>query len=473
MTRPVVMTIAGSDPSGGAGVQADLRTFAAWNVTGVSVVTALTVQNTQGVEASYLLEADVIGAQLEAILRETKPQAVKIGMLGGARQVRVVADALRWYETPNVVLDPVLASTGGVPLLDEEGRAALIEELAPLCRVVMPNQDEWRLLPGLGVRDVLLKGGHLEGQPVDTLIYAAGGSREFAGERINTPHTHGTGCFLSSAVAAGLAMGLALEEAIGEAKRRLTEALRHPVCVGDGRGYPDAFGIAPSTGHAQRVEKVRGIYVLTDMHAGPGRGPEDIARAALAGGASVIQLRAKEMGTLEAIALARMLTEMARAANAILIVNDRVDVALAADADGVHLGPDDMHPCDARRLLGTDKLIGVSTGTVDEARAAVPWASYLGVGAVFGTSTKADAGPAVGVERIAAIRAACPGTPIAAIGGINTENIGAVAQAGANAAGVVSAVSLAADMTAATALLSSRFADNTNPDASGIADRAD
>ena len=144
---------------------------------------------------------------------------------------------------------------------------------------------------------------------------------------------------------------------------------------------------------------------------------------------------------------------------ALFIVNDRVDVALASDADGVHLGPDDMRPEDARRLLGPDKLVGVSTGTLEEARAAAPYASYFGVGAIFGSKTKLDAGAPIGVERIREIKAAFPHIPIVAIGGINAGNIAEVARAGADAAAVVSAVVAAPDMAEATRELVRLFAE--------------
>jgi len=161
--------------------------------------------------------------------------------------------------------------------------------------------------------------------------------------------------------------------------------------------------------------------------------------------------------TPQIVALAQRLGTTAREAKSLLIVNDRVDVALASDADGVHLGPDDMTPADARRLLGPDKLIGVSVATVEEARAAAPYASYFGVGAVFGTRTKADAGPAIGLARLGEIKAAFPHIPVVAIGGINAGNIADVARAGADAAAVVSAVVGAPDMAEATRELVRRF----------------
>ncbi|MBV9850437.1 MAG: bifunctional hydroxymethylpyrimidine kinase/phosphomethylpyrimidine kinase, partial [Armatimonadetes bacterium] len=206
---PVALTIAGSDPSGGAGIQADLRTFAALGVAGLSVITALTVQTSQGVLSVHPVAPDILAAQLNAILEDTRPDAVKIGMLGGAAQVRVVADALRRFHPPNVVLDPVLASTGGVPLLDEEGRRALLTELLPLCDLVTPNLGEAGQLAGrhvhddttmaeageqllaLGAKTVLVKGGHLAGEPYDLLLRQGQTPSRFLWDRIHTHHTHG------------------------------------------------------------------------------------------------------------------------------------------------------------------------------------------------------------------------------------------------------------------------------------------
>jgi len=475
----VVLTIAGSDPSGGAGIQADLRTFAALGVVGVSVITALTVQNSLGVQAVHPVPADVLDAQLEAILSDTKVQAVKIGMLGGADQVRAVAAALRKYGPSNVILDPVLASTGGVPLLDGEGRAALLTDLMPLCDLVTPNVPELGVLTGmateyggeraeaarhlqsLGANAVLVKGGHLPNSVADRLFQSADRSEVFTGPRVGTTHTHGTGCLFSSAVAAILASGQTLEEAVATAKRLVARSLLFPVQVGRGRGYPDiqrgalqASDIRRS--HAALASAIKGVYVVADPALRPGRKLSDVVSAALVGGAHTIQLRAKGLSDTHLESLARSAWLLAREREAVLVVNDRVEVARDF-ADGVHLGPDDMAPADARRLLGPDKLVGVSVATVEEAKAAAPYASYFGVGAIFGTKTKLDAGEAIGVERIGKIKAAFPNIPIVAIGGINAGNIAEVAAAGADAAAVVSAVVAAPDMEVATRELVARF----------------
>jgi len=413
--RPSALTIAGFDPSGGAGLQADLRVFASLGVVGWSATTAITIQNTQGVHGVHPVDPSILRAQLDAVFGDARDLgAVKIGMLGGAAQARVVADALRKWKPRNIVLDPVLASSDGVPLLDDP---AALDELIPLCDLVTPNLNE----PVKG-RVVLLKGGHGSGdESIDVLLVDGVAVRDFRAPRLNAS-LHGTGCRLSSAIAAHLALGAPLETAIERAKELVTLELRRATPIG-------------------------GIYVLTDDR----RDPEETIRAALDGGARIVQLRNKTLPTPQLIELA---TRIRRAASsALFIVNDRVDVALASGADGVHIGPDDMRPCDVRRIVPDDFIVGVSVGTVAEGIAAAPYASYFGVGAIYGSATKHDAGDAVGLQRIRDIRAAFPRMPIIAIGGIGRETIAEVARSGAEGAAVVSAVVCAYDMQQATAEL--------------------
>lgn len=477
----VVLTIAGSDPSGGAGIQADLRLFQARSLAGVSALSALTAQNTRGVLQMLPVDPKLLAAQIDAVLTDIPVHAVKIGMLGGAEQVAVVAKALRRFRPPHIVLDPILAATDGTALLSMEGRRALVQELVPLADVVTPNAMEagffagvrvtgydaaaaaarWLLARGAGA--VLVKGGHLPGETNDLLFRreSPDAPRVFAGPRIATGHTHGTGCLLSAAIAAGLAIGQTLEEAVSEARQTVRIGLESAVVIGQGRGYPGlpaASAERRGALHEARLARLKGVYVLTDSTLRPDRGPEETARAALAAGASVLQLREKSLPTAELVALARRLSALARATGALFLVNDRVDIALAADADGVHLGPDDLQPPDARRLLGPDRILGVSVSSVEEARPLADVASYFGVGAIFGSSTKTDAGPPVGLERLREIRSAFPGHPIVAIGGINESNIASVRQAGADAAAVISAVVCAPEMTEAVRTLCQRFA---------------
>ena len=291
---------------------------------------------------------------------------------------------------------------------------------------------------------------------------------EYLGQRVPTEHSHGTGCLLSSAIAACLACGEELSQAVHSAKTAVTKALAHPKVLGKGRGYPDVFEamhiVSPISGrsHAERIALFHGLYVLTDPNLRPDRSAEQVVTAALAGGARIIQLRDKALAAPELVALARRLRQQVQAAGGLFIVNDRVDIALASEADGVHLGPDDLSPADTRRLLGPDKLVGVSTGTLDEAEAAAPYASYFGVGAVFGSRTKSDAGDPIGAARVREIKAAFPYMPIVAIGGITADNIAGVSQTGAEAAAVISAVVGASDVEAATRNLVALFSQPRN-----------
>ena len=478
---PVALTIAGSDPSGGAGIQSDLRTFAALGVVGLSAITALTVQNSQGVQSVHLTDAELLEAQIINILSDTQPDAVKIGMLGGVAQVHAVVRVLQRFRPPNIILDPVLASTGGISLLDESGRQALWEQLIPLCDLVTPNLDEASFLTGLPVYDlttmriagehliqqgakaVLVKGGHLPNAPHDLLIRVGKDPVEFTGQRIKTQDTHGTGCLFSAAIAANLAQDIELSLAVRNAKVVMNQALQSPVRVGKGRGYPNVMSAVQKSAsmssrtHTERLEKLKGVYVLTDPDLNPSRNAESIVRAALSGGSKIVQLRDKHLSVSALTDTARHLRDLVWAAHGLLIINDRVDVTFAAEADGVHLGPDDLHPKDARRLLGPDVLIGVSVGTVAEAEQMAAYASYFGVGAIYGTQTKLDAGAPIGTERIREIKAAFPQMPIVAIGGIQLGNIAEVAAAGAESAAVISAVVNAPDMQAAVRELSHRF----------------
>lgn len=490
-----ILTIAGSDSGGGAGVQADLRTFAALGLHGASAITAITAQNSQGVKECWPVPAAQLEAQLEAIGADYRLDGVKTGMLGSAAAVAAVASFLERYRPPHVVLDPVLASSGGAPLLDEEGRSGLLRVLLPRVDLITPNLPETRLLTGLeagddsgmeaaarrflrlGARAVLIKGGHRSDLPRDLLLQAGSPPLWIDGKRIQPPGApdrspaaasegsgvHGTGCVLAAAIAARLACGRELAAAAQDARRFVEAAIGGAISPGAGRPCVDPmagaslFPLPAGSSHAQRLARLRGLYVVTDSTLRADRDASMVARAAFAGGAGAVQLREKRLPTPALIELARELAQQAARAAVLFLVNDRVDVALAADADGVHVGPDDMPPADARRLLGPDRLLGVSAGTVEEARAAAPYASYLGVGAIFGSRTKSDAGPAVTPARIGEIRAAVPDIPIVAIGGIDATNIPHVVAAGADAAAVVSAVVNAPDMVAAVQELTARF----------------
>jgi hydroxymethylpyrimidine/phosphomethylpyrimidine kinase len=253
----IALTIAGSDSGGGAGIQADLKTFAALGVYGASAITALTAQNTQGVDAVLAVPPDFVRAQMWAIARDLDVGAIKIGMLAAAPVVAAVADGLADFPGVPVVLDPVMVAASGDRLLDAEAVETLRVRFMPLATLITPNLAEAAALLGTsearderemeqqgtellaaGARAVLIKGGHLRGpQAVDLLVTTAGVER-FAAPRIETRNTHGTGCTLSSAIAAELAKGASLREAVGVAKAYLTTALQHAddLQIGKGRG---------------------------------------------------------------------------------------------------------------------------------------------------------------------------------------------------------------------------------------------
>ena len=251
---PRVLTIAGSDSGGGAGIQADLKTFEAHGVYGTSALTAVTAQNTLGVVAAEVLSPELVAAQIDAVLDDIGADAVKVGMLGNEVVVRAVADRLRrWPDLP-VVLDPVMVAKSGDPLLTDDAVAALREELLPLATLVTPNLPEAERLVGTTAGDeegredlghdlagrgpaALIKGGHVAGdEVVDLLVTPDGAVLRFTHPRIDTKSTHGTGCTLSSAIAARLARGDDLPTAVGGGIDYLQRALRAAVPIGGGHG---------------------------------------------------------------------------------------------------------------------------------------------------------------------------------------------------------------------------------------------
>ena len=249
---PNVLSIAGSDPSGGAGIQADLKTFAALDVYGMAVITALTAQNTQGVSGAVDLPAAFVTDQLDAVFEDIRVDALKIGMLGNEDIVHAVADAIEKYQPSNIVLDPVMVSTSGDALISSDAIEAMKTRLFPLANVVTPNIPEAEKLArkvvidmeraaqdllNLNVEAVFLKGGHLKGSVSQDVLAYEGGTKIYEAPRVDTKNTHGTGCTLSSAIAAYLARGFALEASVEAAKIYITTALNHADELDVGRGH--------------------------------------------------------------------------------------------------------------------------------------------------------------------------------------------------------------------------------------------
>lgn len=248
---PIALTIAGSDPSGGAGIQADLKTFHQFGVYGEAVITLLTVQNTQTVDRIEVMPVDLVRDQIVAVLNDIPPNFVKTGALGSPEIVKLVADLTRQFRL-NLIVDPVMISKHGSPLMSEAARQTMIEHLLPAAYMVTPNFPEAAAICGgeydftarayaeellkMGVQRVLVKGGHGEGAPTDVYASATDGVHEFKAERIDTENTHGTGCTFSAAITAELAKGAGVLEAITRAKRFVTEAIRTNPDLGRGIG---------------------------------------------------------------------------------------------------------------------------------------------------------------------------------------------------------------------------------------------
>ena len=249
---PVALTIAGSDPSGGAGIQADLKTFHQFCVYGEAVISLLTVQNTLRTDRVEIMAADLVFEQIRAVLEDIPPAAIKTGSLGSAEVVRAVARALQGSRVP-LVVDPVLSTKHGARLATDSAWLAIRDKLLPHAMLVTPNVPEAEAFTGIeirntddmrgaalrlremGARDVLVKGGHLDGPPTDVLLTGEAW-HEFPAARVDTPHTHGTGCTYSAAITAGLAHGLSMRDAVARAKQYIDEAIRSAPRLGHGRG---------------------------------------------------------------------------------------------------------------------------------------------------------------------------------------------------------------------------------------------
>jgi hydroxymethylpyrimidine/phosphomethylpyrimidine kinase len=260
---PRALTIAGSDSGGGAGVQADLKTFAAFGVYGTSSITALTAQNTRGVTGVHVVPAEFVTAQIEAVVSDIGCDAVKTGMLATAATVEAVVAAIDALELPNLVVDPVMVAKGGDRLLDADAVHALRASLLSRARVITPNIPEAEVLAGVRIRSraemhdaarrlsdacpgaVLVKGGHLPGAEVVDVLYLKGVFHEFAAPRVAGRATHGTGCTLAAAIAAGLARGHDLPSAVESAKAYVSGAMRRGVPVGAGHQPLDHFWQSP------------------------------------------------------------------------------------------------------------------------------------------------------------------------------------------------------------------------------------
>nr|GLL23898.1 thiamine biosynthetic bifunctional enzyme TH1, chloroplastic [Ipomoea trifida] len=452
---PHVLTVAGSDSGAGAGIQADLKACAARGVYCSTVITAVTAQNTVGVQGVHIVPEDFLAEQLRSVLSDMHPDVVKTGMLPSTGVVKVLCQSLKEFPVQALVVDPVMVSTSGHTLSGPSILDSFREELFPLADLVTPNLKEASALLGgvhletfddmrfaaksiyeFGPRNVLVKGGDLPTSldAVD-ILYDGKEFYEFQSPRIRTTNTHGTGCTLASSIAAELSKGYPVISAIKVAKRSVETALNYSKDIVVGNGCQGPFDhLLKLKSNAKNLIRLHPfdpsdlfLYAVTDsrMNKKWGRLITDAVKAAIEGGASIIQLREKDAETFDFLEAAKACLEICRLHHVPLLINDRIDVALASGADGVHVGQSDMPAHVARALLGPDKIIGVSCKTPKQAhRAWAEGADYIGCGGVYPTNTKEN-NRTIGLD---GLKSVCLSSrlPVVAIGGIGISNAEAV-----------------------------------------------
>ena len=454
------LTIAGSDCSGGAGVEADIKTISALGCYATAVVTAVTAQNTLGVKAVHNVPADIVSEQIASVFSDIPPKAIKTGMLGNKENVEAVASALNDYcpkDVP-VVVDPVMMSTSGHKLLDDDAVDVLKHELLPLATLVTPNIPETEALSGIklhdeadywqaaerifsfGCRNILIKGGHQQGETKTDYLFMKDKQgnislRTFTNPSIDTKNTHGTGCTLSSAIAALLSRGCILTDAVRRGKDYLYNALAEgkEVEIGGGHGPVDHFF------NPERLIKRNAIHryggrLTSDVcfqyitHHNDRFGYVEGAIEALKGGCRWIQLRMKGASDEDVVKTAKQLEPLCRLYGAKFILDDRVNLVNVVNADGVHLGHNDMPIAQAREWLGDNKIIGGTANTIEDIeREWQQGADYIGCGPFRFTTTKQKLAPVLGLDGyrniIEGMRERQIDIPIVGIGGIKTEDV--------------------------------------------------
>lgn len=489
-SKPIVWTIAGSDSGGGAGIQADLLTFADFGCHGCTAITANTAQNTTEVAAINAVPLEVLRSQLQALRRDLFPAAIKIGLLANCEQVIAVAQFLRELfriEKVPVIYDPVAVASSGSSLTEASTGEAVANELLPLCELITPNlhELEWlarapvagavqikaaaQQLRQTGCVAVLATGGHgelVEGEIAD-LLWDGERADWFIGRKVAGDNTHGTGCTLSSAIAAGLALGYPLRDACVVAKAYVQRGLRlgNSDSIGCGAGpvghcgWPDELQDFPqvlvpgeargaSYGEAGDIDtlaqdfapvatRALGLYPVVDS-------VEWLQKLAELG-VRTLQLRIKKpAGDLKSEI--RRAVQVGERYNLRLFINDHWQLAIECGAYGVHLGQEDLQAADLKAIKRADLKLGISThGFYELLRAHRYRPSYLAIGAIYATGTKDMSGQLQGVEKLQRMAKLLPDYPLVAIGGIDLERAPAVAAAGVGSIAVVSAVTKAED----------------------------
>ena len=454
---PKVLIISGSDSGGGAGLQGDVKTCERHGVYSSTAVTAVTIQNSVGVEGIHMIPGPVVRDQIRAVLTDIETSCIKIGMLGSVENVRAVGQVLRPMSGKHpIVLDPVLASSSGSPLAQDGLVEALKEELFPLSTVITPNlseastllgnvcidslqsmRDAARELYALGPDNVLIKGGHWptydgRGKPIAVDIMFDGSmyttfSRPYLSQRHNS---HGTGCTLASAIASNLARGDPMPAAVLRAKQFVWHTLERSSGLDLGKGLQKPMNHSHEILEWARSQRTPNsidvsLYAVTSPSTTSADKTDEevlnVIKSVVSGGASVIQIRDKVSEGGRLVRLVSKIVRLCRPFGVNVIVNDRVDVCIASDACGVHVGQGDIPASVVRQMIGPEKILGVSCKTVRLAeKAQIDGADYVGCGAVFDTPTKDSA--RIGIQGVREIKQHVH-IPVVAIGGLDVTNI--------------------------------------------------
>jgi thiamine-phosphate diphosphorylase/hydroxymethylpyrimidine kinase/phosphomethylpyrimidine kinase len=442
--RPVTLCFSGLDPSGGAGLQADIEAVAGLGGHAAVVCTALTVQDSQRVYDFALVDTDLLIAQAEAVLADLPVASVKIGMLGSRAVVEAIFNLLAKHPHIPVVLDPVLSANAGGNLAHDDLREALLKILNRTA-VITPNTVELRrlancddaakaidVLTAAGAHTIWITGGHEAGSKLVNQLYIGGKLvLETSQARIDGEF-HGSGCTLAASLAAAIARGLSVSEAIPLTETFVRQALVHADRPRDsGQLIPNRLAFM-----GQRVKQIQGIYGITDASLGDQLLSK--VRQVLIGGVRVLQYRDKTTDHAKRLREATALAQLCHEFGALFIVNDDISLAQASVADGVHLGQGDSHVMKARALLGPAAIIGVTChNDLALGREAVAaGADYIAFGAMYASVTKPHA-QLCSLDILRAARAEFS-LPLVAIGGISVDTIAPVRAAGADAIALIS-----------------------------------
>ncbi|AXQ99213.1 thiamine phosphate synthase [Pseudoalteromonas piscicida] len=488
----IVWSIAGSDSGGGAGIQADIKATQSFNVHCCTVVTALTAQNSLGVEALNPVSTTVIDSQLTALSQDMPATVIKIGMLANVQQIQLIAEHLvhykaTWAKPPLVVYDPVAIATSGDSLTEEDTVDALKTHLLPLVDIITPNTHETQLLTGVyligpdavieaaaklrefGAKSVIIKGGHWDYPKGYCIDYGLAGDTEYwlGNEKIQTPHSHGTGCSLSSVIAACMAKEYPFKDAFILGKAYINAGLKAAIRYGEGVGpvahtsfpvelndypqvieagswladelefeLPEAFNFA--AGFAS-IDDPIGLYAVVDS--------ADWVEKCLAIGVDTVQLRIKDPEQANLEAEIQTAIALGQKYDAKVFINDYWQLAIKHGAYGIHLGQEDIDKANLIAIREAGLRLGISThGFYEMLRAHNYRPSYLAFGAIYPTTTKDMTGQIQGLEKLTHFVPLMQSSyPTVAIGGIDLSRVPEVAATGVSSIAVVRAITEAQD----------------------------